>query len=277
MLENIRVRNLSRDDLPMLELPMFNPDRFPIAFIDGLDPGAAELFSTPYANIDGDFYQHSRVTPRNIVMTLELGGSGYYQEPEVLRSELRRYFSPGIKVGLLFETTLVTRYISGVVEGFEAPLFVQDPMVQISIICHDPFFYAEEFKQLTFASVAASAPISLINEGDVPIGMIVGAQLRGIPTGAGVPTSFLLKLNQDEMRGTQNVGTLQWIRVGTDPIDRFITWENTSILDKLTTWTWPLLKPGENVFQYTRYNASGASPAYTDTFEFEYRERFTGL
>lgn len=110
--------------------------------IDGLDPVKASIVSSGFATIDGQEYQASSRETRNI--TIRLGFAPDFSVNEtvrVLRSRLYPYFMPKSEVALKFYMTdgLVVN-TTGRVESCEAPLFVQEPQVDISIICFDPDF-----------------------------------------------------------------------------------------------------------------------------------------
>lgn len=177
MLTEIRVRNPRRIVDNQLNLPLRGPSKFPIIFVDGLTPVAAEFTSSPYANLPGEYLQSSRVGVRNIVLTLELKPDWRTgEDPEDLRKILRGFFTPGHSVEFELVTDKVTRHISGVVETFEAPMFVREPQVQISVLCHDPYFYESPgLGETTFVtSIGNGFPIAFSNTGDVDAGVRIG-------------------------------------------------------------------------------------------------------
>lgn len=142
MLTEVILKNPQRASLPALTLPLMGPSEFPITFIDGLNPVAAEVGSSDYAQDDGAFHPGSRVGTRNIVLTLELDPDyGLGHSPESLRRQLVSYLTPKYPVDLTFVLNGTEyRHISAIVESFEAPLFTRIPAAQISLVCHDPYF-----------------------------------------------------------------------------------------------------------------------------------------
>lgn len=177
MLTEIRVRNPRRIVDTQLDLPLQGPSKFPIIFVDGLTPVAAEFTSSPYANLPGEYLQSSRVGVRNIVLTLELKPDwSTGEDPEDLRKILRGFFTPGHPVELELVTDKVTRHISGVVESLEAPMFVREPQVQISVLCHDPYFYESPGSgETTFTTTANNGfSIEFSDTGDVDTGVRIG-------------------------------------------------------------------------------------------------------
>lgn len=110
--------------------------------IGGLDPVKATIVSSSFATMDGQQYQASSRETRNI--TIRLGyvlNVGTDQTIRDLRAYLYQFFMPTAEVSLDFHMAdgLVVN-ILGRVETCEAPLFVQEPETNISIICFDPDF-----------------------------------------------------------------------------------------------------------------------------------------
>ena len=177
MLTEIRVRNPRRIVDTQLNLPLQGPSKFPIIFVDGLTPVAAEFTSSPYANLPGEYLQSSRVGVRNIVLTLELKPDwSAGEDPEGLRKILSGFFTPGHSVEFELVTDKVTRHISGVVETFEAPMFVREPQVQISVLCHDPYFYESPGlgETTSVTSIGDGYSMEFSNTGDVAAGVRIG-------------------------------------------------------------------------------------------------------
>lgn len=157
-----------------LSLPIGGPSRFPISFIDGLSPADAQISTSKYAIVCGEHFEGSRVNMRNIVLTLELEPNYSAGETvEQLRDELYRYFTTRHEVSLEFHSTgFSPRRITGYVESFEAPLFVQDPAVQISIVCPNPYFESTEETQIA-ADESPGTLIEVYNGGDTAVGAVI--------------------------------------------------------------------------------------------------------
>lgn len=273
MLTQIRISNPHRTDLDDVALPVFGPTKFPISFVDGLGPVKAEISSSPYANQDGDHFQSSRVGARNIVLTLELVPSySSGEDPEDLRSELYGVLAPKSHVDLVFYTTNGVRYISGVVESFESPLFVQVPAVQVSILCHDPFFTGG------IKTVDVTAPydstVYVMNEGSATAGLTLTATMST----AGSEFIFSNESFSDEKPlhinhifntpGSIYIGTnfgQKQVRLASSPY--------TNLLPYMTLGSgWPRLRPGMNALSIGYSNVTGSVDA-----RIEFVERFVGL
>lgn len=272
MLTEIRISNPRRTDLPEVSLPLFGQTRFPISFVDGLGPVKAEISSSPYANQDEDHFQSSRVGARNIVLTLELVPSySSGESPEDLRNELYGYLAPKNHVDLKFQTTKGPRYISGVVEAFESPLFVQVPAVQVSILCHNPFFTNGEIKTFS-TTVAYGTTFDVVNEGTVDTGLTLLASMST----AG--TEFIFSnesfSNESPLRLNYNFNAAGSIFIDTNPRQKQVKlMQNTALLPYMTLGSgWPKLQPGVNSLTIGYLDLAGNVDA-----TIEFMERFVGL
>lgn len=272
MLTEIRAANPRRTELAQLRLPMFGQTSFPISFVDGLGPPKAEHTSSKYANLDEDHYQGSRVGARNIVLTLELAPSySLNQKVADLRAKLLQYFSPKNTVDLEFLTTSGTRYISGVVESFDAPMFVQIPAVQISILCYSPFFRAAA-PVVVSSNVGTGAVFNVTNGGNVPVGFELTAVMSS------VGNEFIASINGSTERPVHVSATFaaaQTLKVNTNPRlkDARNVTSNSSLLPFLVSGSgWPVLQPGVNPLLVRYTNGSGVNNL-TVTFT----ERFSSL
>lgn len=141
MLLEIQISNTERPDLAPINLPLFEDNRFRVTFVDGLNPVKADVATESYALLNRDFIENTRVGSRNIVLTLELVPDySINQTVQDLRDELYQVMSPMDNLLIRLRTDKGTWFAWGVVESFDAPLFVQDPAVQLSILCEDPYF-----------------------------------------------------------------------------------------------------------------------------------------
>ena len=273
MLTQIRISNPHRTDLDDVALPVFGPTKFPISFVDGLGPVKAEISSSPYANQDGDHFQSSRVGARNIVLTLELVPSySSGEDPEDLRNELYGVLAPKSSVDLVLYTTNGIRYISGVVESFESPLFVQVPAVQVSILCHNPFFTGGI--KVFEATTPYDTPVYVMNEGTASTGLTLRANMST----AGSEFIFSNDSFSDEKplhinhifnaAGSiyidTNFGRKQ-VRLLTSPYSNLLPYAALGS-------GWPRLRPGMNALSISYSNVTGSVDA-----RIEFVERFVGL
>lgn len=143
--------NVTNSQGLVLSLPLEDDSGgFSVQKIEGLDPVKANLVSTSFANMDGEQYQSSRRTPRNIKITLGLEPDYSTQAVKDLRDQLYNFFMPKTVVDLnfhLFDKFAISVFlqdldlnIQGRIESFDSDLFVKEPTVDISIMCYAPDF-----------------------------------------------------------------------------------------------------------------------------------------
>lgn len=159
MVTNVRVEQFIKDsDILLagpdnvLDLPLrdWSTSQLAVTNIEGLSPGAANVNSEDYGLIDGASWASSRISTRNIVLTMKLGES---PSMEAVRRKVYRHFPLKRKIRLTFTTetlrTTVTPitpesyrrlYIDGFVESCAVDYFGEMEGAQISILCLDPYF-----------------------------------------------------------------------------------------------------------------------------------------
>lgn len=172
MLTEVKINTPGDVTAPTLSLPIGGRGPYPIQYIDGLSPSDAEIATSKYAIVCGEHFEGSRVNVRNIVLTLELVPS--YADGETvegLRGDLYRYFRTKEPVDMTFVSSIFgERKIRGYVESFEAPLFVDQPAAQISILCPNPYFLSVTETEITH-SLTHSGWMVLPNGGDISTGV----------------------------------------------------------------------------------------------------------
>jgi hypothetical protein len=143
MLSDIKVINRQG---AVLSLPLDDSIQgFVIQEIAGLEPVNATLVSSSFANMDGTQYHSSRREARNVKLKLGLETENDFASVRDLRMGLYDFFMPKSEVTLRFhlvEGEGILDYldweVTGRIESFEAPIFAQEPVVDISIMCFDP-------------------------------------------------------------------------------------------------------------------------------------------
>lgn len=158
-IDKVEVTN-SRGDLLTLTLADIS-NGYIVEEITGLDPVKASIVSSNFATMDGQQYQASSRDVRNI--TIKLGYAPNYSIDQTirdLRTQLYDYFMPDEEVSLAFYMEDgVTASIAGRVETCEAPLFSQEPQMDISILCMNPDFIGTDLVAIhdTFTTTDTSA------------------------------------------------------------------------------------------------------------------------
>lgn len=113
--------------------------------VTGISPIGADIYSTPFASVDGGVYNGSRVPSRNIVLTIgmwpEEFPNGKLGSIEESRLKTYNYFQIKEEVELAFITDHRALAIKGYVESNELDIFSDHEEAVISVICVNPWFY----------------------------------------------------------------------------------------------------------------------------------------
>lgn len=140
---NVRTRH-PLDNSVMQEFDLgFNDPVFQIQSITGLTPVDTTVNTDTNGVDPGVTVSSTQDGARNIVITL-----GFAHPPELLpdsvvsqRQQLNAVFTPGTNLEMDFcDDTLGVYRIYGIVEKNDPTMFDQNPSVQISIICENPYF-----------------------------------------------------------------------------------------------------------------------------------------
>jgi Phage tail protein len=141
--------------------------------IDGLDPVKATIVSSSFAGADGVQYQSSRRDSRNIVITLGLEPDYVVDTVSSLRKRLYGFFMPKSQISMRFYTDEgITVDIDGRVEDFSSPLFTNDPIATISIICSDSDFVDINPTVITGSTVSTNIDRHVAYEGTIETGFV---------------------------------------------------------------------------------------------------------
>ena len=259
-------------------------DPIQILNIDGLGPVNANVNTTQYGSIDGEYYSGSNVGKRNIVLTIGLNADWVNQTIADLRRILYSYFIPTTQVKLRFTSTHMAQVeIIGYVETCEPSIFSRDTEMQVSIICPQPYFKAVSPTETSgqTAALTDSSTVEIVYEGDIAAGFVLDVFSSG--------TDPVLS-DGDEVRVLSNTPSPQLLSVTVPGVDstkqfRLSTVEGdkfiqsvpipedvaTSLLGKLAPGSvWIKLQKGSNQVQVT------ASRAYLE-WSMSYNALYGGL
>ena len=112
-----------------------NESSYQILKIEGLTPPAAEIHTIVSANAHGSTYKAAKIEPRNIVLQIRPCGN-----IEENRLRLYEYFATSDWCKIYFRNNKRNIAIEGYVETIESDLFTNSQVLQISIVCPEPFF-----------------------------------------------------------------------------------------------------------------------------------------
>lgn len=274
MLYKVEVLN-DQDDV-LISLSLRDPSEgYIVKDIDGLDPVKATLVSSNFASMDGEQYQSSRREKRNIILKLDLKQEYTGLTTRELRTRLYGPFMPKTAVRMRFYVEGIDPLdIVGRVESFDAPLFVKDPQVTISILCFQPDFY-EPNSVIVNGNTTGSTDEILINyEGSVDTGIVLRMETGRSMSGINVyhrPADN--SLNTMVFIDSLIAGDI--LKISTVSGDKYATRGRSSAWDSVLygispSSAWFKLSPGPN---YIRVYATGAAVPYT----IEYTNKHGGL
>lgn len=288
MLSKIEVHSPREPSLVLLELTYLelftSSDRASIAPIqlrnvDGLGPVKANINTTPFGIIDGEYVTGTAIGKRNIILTLGLNPNWVDQSITSLRAMLYQYFMPRSTVKLRFFTdTIGTVEISGYVESLDPNIFTKDPEIQISIICPQPDFVAVDATGMSTA--VNSGPVSYDYLGTIPTGFVLkveSASARPAYTGyIYLHDELMYPYNNQVLAvSTATIDTTKYLEVSTLQGSKHVQNVDVSFgirtsLLRYKSGVWPVIGPGLNNF-----SVLGASSGQLWTIT--YFSRFGGI
>lgn len=110
---------------------------YQVVSIEGLNPPNANITSSSVVGMDGAKYQSAKLETRNIVIMVKING-----DVATNRNRLYRYAKTKQYCKLYYKSSTHDVFAEGYVDTIECPLFTNDQRMQISIVCHDPYFKA---------------------------------------------------------------------------------------------------------------------------------------
>lgn len=142
MIKYIIARN-PKDELIQMELTNPWASGLNVKNVTGVSPVGAEIYSTPFASIDGGIFAGARVPSRQIVMTIGFVTNGTTIELiEEARYTTYNFFRIKDPVNLVFVTDNRILQIDGYVKDNDVDIFSESETATITIECIDPWFYS---------------------------------------------------------------------------------------------------------------------------------------
>lgn len=171
MLYKVEARNI-QGELLSLEFVDVS-DGIVVNDILGLDPVKATIVSSKNAKQAGAQLQNKTRDTRNITLKLDIEPDYISQSVEDVRDRLYDFFTPQTDVSLRFyRESGLTVDISGTIETFDCPLFVEQPKATISILCMDPDFVDVEEVELSGNSTPTTTETLVVYPGKVDTGFV---------------------------------------------------------------------------------------------------------
>lgn len=243
-----------------------NPN-YTLVSVDGLAPVKANINTAVNANFDGSTFKSSRLQNRNIVIMLAVEGA-----VETNRIELYKFVK--VKQEITVYVTNGTRdvFIKGYVENMQVGIFAEKQMVQISVICPNPYFSNvnenhEDFSNIqglfefpfdidengiSFSEIVTDAEVNVQNLGDVPTGMIIEFRAIGAVvdpaiynTGTGQFMKLITTMSDgDVIQINTNKGEKGVLKISDGTVSNIL-----NVLDPSSTWL--ELEPVDNIMMFT--------------------------
>lgn len=241
-----------------------NETKWQIVSIDGLNPSDADITTKELANWDGSVFVNGRIEKRSITIEMYLNG-----DVEENRLFLYSYFKSSKYIKLYFQTDSRNVFIEGYVEKINIDLFEEHQVMQISILCPNPFFqsvpkqekklaniiggfyfpFAIEEEGIEFTTYESERVITIYNYGEISTGMEVVFTFNGTvenPALYNRNTGEYIRLVDTFSRGEEvRINTTRGSR-GAYKIDEEAEQNLVSKIDINTTWI--QLESGRNYF-----------------------------
>lgn len=243
--------------------------------IDGLDPVPANIVSSSFARLDGDQFQSARREKRNLIIKIGLEPDYTDLSAQQLRTNLYQWFMPKMKVlNRFYAEGMPPLEINGIVESFDCPLFVKEPVATISIINHDPDFVDPEVMTFGGFSNNAGAYTDVAYSGSVDAGIKIQFHVDRTLTAFDVwwrsdsDASAIMPIVGSFIDGDE-------ITLSTEPGNKYLTLNRggveSSILYALSPFSdWIKFIPGNNRL---RVHTTGIGIDY----DVEFNNRYGGL
>lgn len=148
MFRRVTVINNKGAELP---LDLYHPELSDLVLINitGLGIDQVAISTTSLGSMDGAIFNNSRMEPRNIVIDVMMDYTK--NNIEGIRHKMQEYFLPNVPITLVFDLDEIHCQIKGYVDKVDPLIFESRERAQISIICPDPCFYANDYSLFTFS------------------------------------------------------------------------------------------------------------------------------
>lgn len=286
MIQAVTITNYLGDSI-RLELSRPEESGFIVQSITGLGPGKATINTTEVVTNDGGLFNSSRLSSRNIVLSLKFLEDKYTIEE--LRQISYKYFPIKKRLTLMVETDNRKALIDGYVESNDPSIFSQSEGSDISIICPNPFFYSKDINTTIFYGIEPMFEFPFSNEsmnlrlldmgeirnqteqtviydGDAEVGVTITIHAVGEASNITIyntGTRELMRIDTDKLKKFTGSGltTGDDIIICTEKGKKSITLQragkNTNILNCLDNDSdWFQLSKGDNIFAYVAETGS---------------------
>lgn len=233
-----------------------NESDFQILSVQGLNPPNAQINTSKIAGLDGSKFNSSTMNERNLVIMIKLRG-----DVEKNRIRLYSFFRSKEWCKFYYKNNSRDVYIEGYVESIECDLFSDKEIIQVSIICPNPYFRGvEEIIDDISKSLGAFEFPFAINLPGVEFSTIDNSKIINVfndsesETGVIITINMLSSASTIQIKGTSRgeIFTLNYNFVENDriTIDTNKGKKSVSLLRNATTINlFPAVKKGSTFFQ----------------------------
>lgn len=149
--------------------------KYQVASITGLDPGKAQINSSTIVGVDGTRFNSARLNNRNIVITMKINGDADTNRKNIynkfpLKEKVRVFHGAGLAYDV---------YIDGYVDSISCNIFAQKEMMQLSILCDDPYFTDVSETYTNPNTSQGRAVFSCSNSGIIDVGFNLDLIMTG--------------------------------------------------------------------------------------------------
>ena len=139
-----------------------NESKFQLIKIIGLDPPEAQINTSKMVGLPGSKFNSANLNDREIVLTIKLRG-----DVEKNRLTLYSFFRPGELCKFYYKNDNRDVYIEGYTKKPDCDLFTNKEIMQIAILCPNPYFKAidEIINDISKTLAGFSFPFSIGSEG----------------------------------------------------------------------------------------------------------------
>ena len=259
MLEII-IENKYREQLNLSEMNGYN------VTVTGLTPPDATINTSVIVTKDGSTFNSSRLNERNIVLQIVPN-----HDIEHKRINLYKYIKSKQYIKLYLKNSSRDVWIEGYVEKVEGDLYTQKQVIQVSIICPDPYFKSIETLEYEFSTVESMFSFPFSIEEPVPISSVSTFTEKNIENISDEETGIVIELYANGLSleptiynmTTNESFTIQHefepgdiVRINTRRGEKSLILirdgEEINIINKIVRGSkWFNLIVGDNIFSYT--------------------------
>lgn len=205
--------------------------KFQLVSVAGLNPPVADIAYSQLATSDGGVFNMARGQARNIVLTIQpMGGV------EAKRLELYEFLVPKSAITLEIKTDNRHVTIDGYVESMEIDYNSNPQLVQVSIICPNPYFKAK-------TKTTVSIPGTVTN----PSEAAQGAEFTLTLTGSGTSLVLTNTTTGEALTVTDTFSSGQVIKIDTRTGQKMVKRNGNNIMSLVDLSSdWTQLQPGNN-------------------------------